>query len=95
MALPLMVLNLVNSLYNIVDTFWVGRMGELQVGAVALIGPIMGCGSALVVGLSAAGISMISKALGSSDPEKANEYATHLLVIAMVFGIVLSINSTS
>lgn len=89
LALPLMVLNLVNSLYNIVDTFWVGRMGELQVGAVALIGPIMGCGSALVVGLSAAGISMISKALGSSDPEKANEYATHLLVIAMVFGIVI------
>ena len=64
LALPLMVLNLVNSLYNIVDTFWVGRMGELQVGAVALIGPIMGCGSALVVGLSAAGISMISLDLG-------------------------------
>lgn len=89
LALPLMFLNLVNSLYNIVDTFWIGKMGELQVGAVALIGPIMGCGSAFIVGLSAAGISMISMALGSQNKEKANEYATHLLIISIFFGILI------
>ena len=27
MAVPLFVLNLVNSLYNIIDTFWVGQLG--------------------------------------------------------------------
>ena len=43
MAVPLFVLNLVNSLYNIIDTFWVGQLGELQVGAVSLVGPIMWC----------------------------------------------------
>ena len=42
LAFPLMFLNLINSLYNIVDTFWIGKMGELQIGAVTLIGPIMG-----------------------------------------------------
>ena len=30
MALPLMFLNLINSLYSVVDTFFVGRIGELQ-----------------------------------------------------------------
>lgn len=89
LAFPLMILNLVNSLYNIVDTFWIGKMGELQVGAVSLIGPIMGCGSALVIGLSAAGISCISKAIGREQKEAANEYATHLVVIAILFGVLI------
>lgn len=91
LALPLMFLSLVNSLYNIVDTFWIGKMGELQVGAVTLIGPIMGCGSALVTGLSAAGISKISFSLGQNDQEKANRYATHLFVISIVFGVFIGI----
>lgn len=89
LALPLMFLNLVNSLYNIVDTFWIGKMGELQVGAVALIGPIMGCGSAFVTGLCAAGISLISMALGSCEKDKANHLATHLVLVSLIFGVVI------
>lgn len=91
LALPLMFLSLVNSLYNIVDTFWIGKMGELQVGAVALIGPIMGCGSAFITGLSAAGISKISMSLGQRNQEKANCYASHLFVIAILFGLLIGI----
>lgn len=91
LALPLMFLNLVNSLYNIVDTFWIGKMGELQVGAVALIGPIMGCGSAFVIGLSAAGMSMVAKALGSQQKEKANQIAFHLFVTAILFGVLMGV----
>lgn len=89
LALPLMFLSLVNSLYNIVDTFWIGKMGELQVGAVALIGPIMGCGSAFITGLSAAGISKISMSLGEGNQDKANSYATHLFVVAVLFGLII------
>ncbi len=91
LALPLMFLSLVNSLYNIVDTFWIGKMGELQVGAVALIGPIMGCGSAFITGLSAAGISKISMSLGERNQEKANRYASHLFLISIVFGLLIGI----
>lgn len=91
LAFPLMFLNLVNSLYNIVDTFWIGKMGELQVGAVALIGPIMGCGSAFVTGLSAAGISMVAKALGSRQKEIADKVAYHLIMTAIFFGLVIGI----
>lgn len=91
LALPLMFLSLVNSLYNIVDTFWIGKMGELQVGAVALIGPIMGCGSAFITGLSAAGISKISMSLGERNQEKANRYASHLFIISIVFGLLIGI----
>lgn len=91
LAFPLMLLSLVNTLYNIVDTFWIGKMGELQVGAVSLIGPIMSCGNAFIFGLSAAGIAMISKAIGSGNRDNANTYATHLLFISILFGVFIGI----
>ena len=91
LAFPLMFLNLINSLYNIVDTFWIGKMGELQIGAVTLIGPIMGCGSAFITGLSAAGISLIAMAIGARDIEKANKSATHLFLVSLVLGILMGL----
>ena len=46
MALPLMLLNLINTGYALVDTFFVGKISELAVGAVSLVAPIIGCGNA-------------------------------------------------
>lgn len=90
LALPLMFLNLINTLYGIVDTYFVGKIGELQVGAVSLITPITSCGAAFATGLSAAGISMIARSLGSNNKEKANDIITHLIIIAVLLGIVIT-----
>lgn len=90
LALPLMLLNLINTLYGIVDTYYVGKMGELQVGAVSLVTPITECGISFGVGLSAAGIAMIARALGENSKEKANQIATHLIVLAIALGIIIS-----
>lgn len=90
MAIPLMVLNLINTLYGIVDTFFVEKIGELQVGAVSLVSPIANCGVAFATGLSAAGITMISQSLGKGDKNKANQIATHLIVLSIVLGILIT-----
>ena len=87
LAVPLMFLNLINSLYNVVDTYFVGQIGELQVGAVSLVSPIMGCGNAFSAGLCAAGIAMIARSLGQKDREKANEIATHLIALCLFLGL--------
>lgn len=90
MAVPLFILNLVNSLYNIIDTFWVGQIGELQVGAVSLVGPIMWCAQSVAMGLSAAAIALISTRLGANQKEDACRFATALLYFAIGFAILLS-----
>ncbi len=91
MAIPLMFLNLVNSFYNIVDTFFVGQIGELQVGAVSLVNPIMNCAVAFATGLSAAALALISQAVGASDRNKASQIATHLLTLSVLIGVVMSV----
>ena len=93
MAVPQFVLNLVNSLYNIIDTFWVGQLGELQVGAVSLVGPIMWCAQSVAMGLSAAAIALLSTRLGANQKGDACRFATALLYFAIGFAIVLSIGT--
>ena len=91
MAIPLMVLNLINSLYSVVDTFFVGRIGELQVGAVTLVGPITSCAVAFTTGLNAAALALISQAIGANQREKANETATHLLILSSLTAVVMNV----
>lgn len=93
MAVPLFLLNLVNSLYNIIDTFWVGQLGELQVGAVSLVGPIMWCAQSVAMGLSAAAIALLSTRLGANQKGDACRFATALLYFAIGFAMVLSIGT--
>ena len=90
MAAPLFILNFLNSLYNVIDTFWVGQIGELQVGAVSLVGPIMWCAQSVASGLCAAAIAIISTKLGAKQNEEANRFATALIYFAFLFALLLS-----
>ena len=91
LALPLFFLNLVNSLYNVVDTFWVGQLGELQVGAVSLVGPVLWCAQSLASGLSAAAVALIGTRLGENKLQEASRFATTLLYVAGFLGVALSV----
>lgn len=91
MALPLMLLNLINTLYGVVDTYFVGKIGELQVGAVSLVSPIINCFASFAMGLSAAAIAMIARSLGRNDKDKASAIATHSLILAIFLGLLFSI----
>lgn len=93
LAIPLMLVNLINSLYGIIDTYYVGKIGELQVGAVSLITPITNCGVAFATGLSAAGIAMIARVIGANKKDQANIIATNLIVLSIVLGIIITVFS--
>lgn len=90
MAIPLIFLNFIYSLYSVIDTFFVGQLGELQVGAISLISPIMECGNAFSNGLSAAGMALISMNIGANRKNKANEIATHLIMLSFILGLLLA-----
>ena len=93
LALPLMLLNLINTLYGIVDTYFVGKINELQVAAVSLVTPITNCGIAFSSGLSAAGIALIARSLGQRDYDKARKIATHLIMLCFVLGSIITLLS--
>ena len=90
LVLPLILLNIINTIYGFADTFFVSKVGELQVGAVSLINPITNCGIAFSFGLSAAGIAMIARLLGEKNKQKAIEVASDMFVLSIIMGVLLS-----
>lgn len=84
LAPPVMLAQLIQALYNIVDSLFVGRYSESGLTALSIIYPIQLLMIAFAVG-SGVGINTIMAAkLGVGDEEKADEYAgvgTFLAVI--------------
>lgn len=69
MSLPLMISLLVQSLYNIVDSIFVARLGEEALTATSLAFPIQLLMIAVAVGTSVGINALLSKSIGAKDYE--------------------------
>lgn len=93
MGLPTMLGMMINALYNIVNAFFVGGLGESQTGAISVAFPLgqFVVGLGLLFGNGAA--SYISRLLGRGDKEKADNVASTAIYSGLVVGAVFIIFS--
>lgn len=89
MALPMMISMLVNSLYNIVDSFFVARISEDAMTALALIYPVQNFINAVAIGFGIGINAVIAYYLGAGSRQKANIAATHGLILSVFHGVIL------
>lgn len=64
MALPMVVSMLVNSLYNIIDSLFVAKIGEDAITALSLVYPVQNLINALAIGFGVGINAVISYHLG-------------------------------
>lgn len=82
MSLPIIISMLVQALYNIVDSYFVGMISTDAFNAVSLAFPAQNLMIAFATG-SAVGVNaLVSRALGARDPERANKVALNGVFIA-------------
>ncbi|GFI42373.1 multidrug export protein MepA [Lachnospiraceae bacterium] len=93
MGIPTMIGMLVNAFYNLVDAYFVGGLGESQMGAISVVYPLgqVVVGLGLLFGNGAA--SYISRLLGRGDKENANKVASTALYSSVSVGAVIIIIS--
>ena len=93
MGIPTMVGMLVNAFYNLVDAYFVGGLGESQMGAISVVYPLgqVVVGLGLLFGNGAA--SYISRLLGRGDKENADKVASTALYSSVSVGAVIIIIS--
>lgn len=91
MALPMIISMLVNSLYNIVDSFFVAQISENAMTALSLVFPVQNFANATAIGFGIGISSQIAIGLGSGNREIASKAATHGLVLSALHGIILTI----
>jgi putative MATE family efflux protein len=93
LALPIMFSNILKSLHDIVDMYFVGHIADdvekvqAQISAITITSPIMSICQALAGGLMIAGVAIMSQYLGEKKPEKAKRVSGQLLFLCFVLGI--------
>jgi putative MATE family efflux protein len=96
MALPLFASNLLKSLHDIVDSYFLARMDGSEdviastLAAINIHWPIYNIFSALGIGLGIAGVGIISQYLGSGKERTAKLYAAKLLTFSFVLGAIVN-----
>ena len=92
LAIPTTIGMLVNSLYNIVDTIFIGKgVGTLAIAAIGIVFPIQMIIMSLaqLIGLGSA--SIISRSLGKKDFERAGLTIGNSFIAITILGIVFSV----
>ncbi len=87
LAGPLIVNNLVQVVYNITDTFWLGRLGRQALSAPGVTWPIIGTLMALGMGFAMAGFSLVGQYIGAGRYERAERSAGALYSMMIVFSL--------
>lgn len=93
LGLPTMIGMMINALYNLVDTYFVGGLGTDQMGAVTVAFPLgqIVVGLGLLFGNGAA--AYLSRLLGRGDKETADKVASTALYSSVFIGAIIIICS--
>ena len=94
MSLPIIISMLVQALYNIIDSIFVGMISQEALNAVSLAFPAQNLMIAFATG-SAVGVNaLVSRALGAKDPEYANRVATNGIFISFCCYVIFLLFAT-
>lgn len=91
MSFPMVISMAVNSLYNIVDSYFVAKISENAMTALSLVFPIQNFINAVAIGFGVGINAMIAQYLGAGRRDKADETLTQGMVLAVIHGIVMMI----
>ena len=87
LAVPAMVGTLFQTLYNVVDTFFAGKISPEALSALSKSFPIYFIIIATSIGVTVAGTSLIGNSIGEKNNKKTLNYCSHIIY----YGILISI----
>lgn len=93
MSLPMVLSMMVNSLYNIVDSFFVAQISENAMTALSLVFPVQNFINAVAIGFGIGLNAVIAYYLGANRQQTANLTATLGFLLNALHGIILTIAS--
>ena len=91
LAVPIVIANMLQSAYQIIDAFWVGRLGGAAIAAVSISFPVMFLMIALGMGLAMAGSTLTAQYRGAGNDEMVAHVAAQTLNMVAALSIALSI----
>lgn len=90
LAIPASVGTLFQTLYNIVDTFFAGKISPEALSALAKSFPIYFILIASSIGITVAGTSLIGNSIGEKNQKKASTYFSQLIVFSLILTLFIT-----
>lgn len=90
LALPIMGASFLQTLYNLADTFFLGRLGREAVSAPSIAFNIIMFLVVFGVGFAMAATTLISQAKGKGDQERINFYASQIFTLSIVLSVLIA-----
>lgn len=91
LATPIVITNLLQTAYQLTDTFWVGRLGVSAIAAVSISFPIIFLTMALGIGFSIAGTVLVAQYKGQQNNSMINHVASQSILIICILSIPLTL----
>ena len=91
LAIPMVLEMVLESLFAVVDVFWVGRLGADAVATVGLTESMLALVFAVGMGLSLSTGAMVARRIGEKDPEDAAISAVQAIVLGLLTSLALGI----
>lgn len=90
LSIPAIVSSLITTVYNMVDTYYVGKLGTSQAAAIGVAFSIMNLTNAMGFLMGMGSGSIISRLLGAKKNQEANVIASSAFFSTILAGIVLA-----
>jgi putative MATE family efflux protein len=89
LGLPIMGANILQMAYQLIDAFWVGRLGAAAVAAVSISMPIMFLIVSAGMGFAIAGTTLIAQYAGARNPAMVDHVAAQTLLTTVAVSAIL------
>jgi len=91
LAVPMVLEMALESLFAVVDVFWVGRLGPNAVATVGLTESLLSLVFAVGLGLSLSTTAMVARRIGEKDPEGAAVAGVQAIVLGLATSVAVGI----
>jgi putative MATE family efflux protein len=91
LAVPMILELSLESVFALVDMFFVGRLGENAIATVGLTESFIALVYSAAIGLSTAATAMVARRVGEKNPEAASKAGAQVIIISMIVTVVISI----
>lgn len=90
LAIPMILELSLESVFAVVDMFFVGKLGENAIATVGLTESVITIIYSIAIGLSTAATAIVARRIGEKNPEAAAQAGAQSLVVSIIATVILS-----
>lgn len=91
LAVPMVLEMVLESLFAVVDVFWVGHLGPNAVATIGLTESMFSLVFAVGIGLSVSTTAMVARRIGEKDPDGAAVAGVQSIILGLIASVVIGV----